>query len=104
MTSVTAGSRTKSGSQPQGEQPTSIRFHRACSWMARVEQMPEGQDHDLGLVSLWIAFNSLYGQWDSQKREPRPDRESWRAFVDRILKLDRDGYVPCPPFRSTSGW
>jgi hypothetical protein len=61
--------------------------------MARVEQMPEGQDHDLGLVSLWIAFNSLYGQWDCQKREPRPDRESWRAFIDRILKLDSDGYV-----------
>lgn len=61
--------------------------------MARVEQMPEGQDHDLALVSLWIAFNSLYGQWDSQKREPRPDRESWRAFVDRILRLDREGYV-----------
>ena len=35
------------------EQPTSIRFHRACSWMARVEQMPDDQDHDLGLVSLW---------------------------------------------------
>ena len=52
----------------KGEQATSIRFHRACSWMARVEQMPEGQDHDLGLVSLWIAFNSLYGQWDCQKR------------------------------------
>ena len=62
--------------------------------MARVEAMPEGQDHDLGLVSLWIAFNSLYGQWDACKREPRPDRESWRAFVDRILKLDRDGHVP----------
>jgi hypothetical protein len=76
-----------------GEQPTSIRFHRACSWMARVEQMPDGQDHDLGLVSQWIAFNSLYGQWDACKREPKPDRESWRTFVDRILKLDEDGYV-----------
>ena len=49
------------------EHPTSVRFHRACSWMARVEQMPDGQDHDLGLVGLWIAFNSLYGQWDCQK-------------------------------------
>lgn len=77
-----------------GEQATSIRFHRACSWMARVEQMPEGQDHDLGLISLWIAFNSLYGQWDSSRREPCPGRESWRAFVDRILNLDHDGYVP----------
>ena len=61
--------------------------------MARVEQMPDGQDHDLGLVSLWIAFNSLYGQWDCQKREPKPDRESWRRFIDRILKLDSDGHV-----------
>jgi hypothetical protein len=77
----------------KGEQATSIRFHRACSWMARVEQMPDGQDHDLGLVSLCIAFNSLYGQWDCQKREPKPDRESWRVFIDRILKLDRDGHV-----------
>ena len=77
-----------------GEQATSIRFHRACSWLARVEQIPEGQDHDLGLISLWIAFNSLYGQWDAGKREPRPDRESWRAFVDRVLKLDCDSHVP----------
>ena len=76
------------------EQPTSIRFHRACSWMARVEQMPDGQDHDIGLVSLWVAFNSLYGQWDCLKREPRPDRESWRVFVDRILNLARAGHVP----------
>ena len=50
-----------------GERPTSIRFHRACSWLAHVEQMPDGQDHDLGLVSLWIAFNALYGKWDTSK-------------------------------------
>ena len=43
-----------------------------------------------------LAFNSLYGQWDAQKREPKPDRESWRVFVDRILKLDRGGSVPRP--------
>ena len=61
--------------------------------MARVEAMPEDQDHDLGLVRLWIAFNSLYGRWDSGKREPKPDRESRRLFIDRILKLDRDGHV-----------
>ena len=39
----------------KGEQPTSIRFNRACSWMVRAEEMPEGQDHDLGLISLWSA-------------------------------------------------
>ena len=39
--------------------------------MARVEEMPEGQDHDLGLVSLWIVFNSLYGQRDAFNGKPR---------------------------------
>ena len=76
-----------------GEQPTSIRFHRACSWMARVENNSEAEDHDLDLISLWITFNSLYGHWDDQKREPRPDRESWRGFVDSILRLDETGFV-----------
>ena len=56
-----------------GEQATSIRFHRACSWLARVEQMPDGQDHDLGLVSLWIASatpaQSTFGvRWHHEKR------------------------------------
>ena len=42
-----------------GEQSTSIRFRRACSWMARVEQMPDEQDHDLTLVSPWIAAKNV---------------------------------------------
>ncbi len=74
------------------EQPTSIRFHRACSWIVRVEK--DGvDDHDTGLVSLWIAFNALYGQWDEQKREPKPDRECWRGFVDSVLRLDESDYL-----------
>ncbi len=51
--------------------------------------MAENEDADLALVSLWIAFNSLYGQWDKSRREPKPDRECWRAFVDHLLQLDR---------------
>ena len=74
-------------------QSTSIRFHRACSWMARVEKDAGTDDNDLDLISLWIAFNALYGQWDEQKREPNPDRKSWRTFVDSILRLDETGYV-----------
>ncbi len=76
-----------------GEQPTSIRFHRACSWIDRVEKNAECEDYDVDLVCLWIAFNSLYGQWDEKTREPRPDRERWRAFVDSVLRLDETGYV-----------
>ena len=72
-----------------GEQPTSIRFHRACSWIDRVEKNADSEDYDLDLISLWVSFNSLYGQWDEQKREPKPDRQSWRTFVDSILRLDK---------------
>ncbi len=77
-----------------GEQPTSIRFHRACSWIARVEKNG-GDDHDTDLLSLWIAFNSLYGHWDEQKREPKPDRECWRGFED----WGPMGYPPLRPVR-----
>jgi hypothetical protein len=37
------------------EQPTAIRFQWACSWMACVGQMPEGQDHDPGLVKPHVS-------------------------------------------------
>lgn len=78
--------------QVNGE-ATLIRFHRACSWLARVEEIASDQDADLVLVSQWIAFNSLYGQWDRAKREPCPDRECWRSFVDRVLLLDGNDHV-----------
>ena len=76
-----------------GEQPTSIRFHRACSWIDRVEKQVDCEDYDVELVCLWIAFNSLYGQWDVERREPRPDRECWRQFLDSVLRLDQTGYI-----------
>jgi hypothetical protein len=70
--------------------PTLVRFHRACSWLARVEKMGDDVEYDLALISQWIAFNALYGQWDERKREPLGDRECWRVFADRILDLDSD--------------
>lgn len=76
-----------------GEHPASIRFHRACSWLERVEDNVAGKDHDVDLISFWIAFNALYGQWDEQKREPKQDRQSWRAFADSMLRLDEDGHI-----------
>lgn len=73
--------------------PTPIRFHRCCSWLERVEAM-NGEDPDLTLAAQWIAFNALYGQWDERLREPAADRECWRRFLDRIVRLDRDGRIP----------
>lgn len=72
------------------DHPTPIRFHRCCSWLQRLETM-EDEDHDLTLITQWVALNALYGQWDPRLREPAADRACWRQFLDRILKLDRDG-------------
>jgi hypothetical protein len=73
--------------------PTSIRFHRACSWLARAEELAGGVnapgDTDLQLLSQWIALNSLYGEWDEHARMPVNDCECWKAFIDRVLKLDQ---------------
>jgi hypothetical protein len=77
----------------QADQSTSIRIHRACSWLGVVERMGERPDYDQALLSQWIAFNALYGQWDKQKQEPMADRSCWRSFMDRILALDADGHV-----------
>ena len=75
------------------DHPLPIRIHRACSWLSVVENMGDKPDYDSALIHQWIAFNALYGQWDDQRREPKPDRECWRRFLDRILSLDTDGHV-----------
>lgn len=72
---------------------TCIRFHRACSWIVRADQLKEQGDIDLTLITLWMAFNALYGCWDVVDQSPKPDAESWKSFLDKILELDRSGYV-----------
>ena len=76
----------------RADHPTNVRIHRACSWLQRAEELA-GDDADAALICRWIAFNSLYGQWDPQRREPMEDRASWRAFMDRILNLDAAGEI-----------
>jgi hypothetical protein len=74
------------------EHPTNIRFHRACSWMRRAEQATK-DDLDFALLSHWIAFNSLYGQWDHEAKEPQPDNFCWRRYLERMLALDKGNHV-----------
>ncbi|MFO0905279.1 MAG: HEPN domain-containing protein [Pirellulales bacterium] len=72
--------------------PTPIRFHRAFSWLARVERLEEA-DVDLALISQWVALNALYGQWNSLAGMAVGDRESWRVFLDRVVDLDTDQLI-----------
>ena len=74
------------------EHPTTIRFHRACSWLQRAEQATR-DDLDLALLSQWVAFNALYGQWNHGAREPLADNECWRHFIERMLDLDKGSHV-----------
>lgn len=73
--------------------PTAIRFHRACSWLSRVEELDAEVDADLVLINQWVGFNALYGRWDVTRREPLPDRECWKEFVDRLIALDDDELI-----------
>jgi hypothetical protein len=70
--------------------PTAVRVHRAFSWLARVEGTADTPDLDLALICRWIAFNALYGQWNDHKKEPMPDRDSWRRFLDQVLAIDHE--------------
>lgn len=72
------------------DHPTLIRFHRACSWLARVETLPP-DDVDFALLAQWIALNSLYGQWDQGQQFPVRDQECCRIFFDRLWDLDAQG-------------
>lgn len=75
------------------EHPTNIRFHRACSWLQRVEQSDGEEDVEFILLGQWIALNALYGQWSDTKCEPLPDMARLQTFMDRILDLDKEGRV-----------
>ncbi len=78
----------------QEHHPTTVRLHRAFSWLARVEGVgAAGSDNDVTLVCQWIALNALYGRWDPPKREPAPDQATWRAFLKRVLDLDAGGML-----------
>jgi hypothetical protein len=75
------------------DDPTVIRIHRCCSWLARVESLADETSDDLALISRWIALNSLYGRWDSKLREARPDRSTLGDFTTDIVEADRNKRV-----------
>ncbi len=77
----------------RSDHPTAIRLHRTFSWLARCEKVEAGQDDDLLLICLWVGFNGLYGRWDEQRREPFPDRQSWRDFLNRLLVIDTSSHL-----------
>lgn len=63
--------------------------------MQQLEELDEagvGID-DARLIYGWITFNTLYGRWDAEKREPVSDVYSFKQFLGRIVEEDVDGRI-----------
>ena len=69
----------------EANQPFSIRMWRGISWLERSESI---EDTDSRFIALWIAFNAIYGYAKEDGLSAR-DRETWQAFVTRIIQADK---------------
>lgn len=64
----------------------SIRVWRGLSWLERSEKT---DDLEGRLISLWIAFNAIYGYLEDDGRDAR-DHASWQTFLARLVQKDSD--------------
>ncbi len=75
------------------EHPLAIRLHRAFSWMSSVEDAGKHEQLDEKLIFRWIGLNSLYGRWNSCRREPESDGQSLRHFLSVVEDSDADSLI-----------
>lgn len=66
-------------------QATSLRLHRALSWLDRSEQC--AGDEDAQFIFLWIAFNAAYATAFVDEPD-RAERRRFHAFVAQLVTLD----------------
>ena len=89
-TSTAAELRTRfkaiSQEQRDANQAFSIRIWRGLSWLERAEKAP---DVDGQFISLWIAFNAIYGHMQGDGMNA-PDHASWQEFLASIVKADTE--------------
>jgi len=69
----------------EANQPFSVRIWRGISWLERSECT---KDTDSRFIALWISFNAIYGCVKEDGLSAR-DRETWQAFVTRIIQADK---------------
>lgn len=68
-----------------------LRIHRAISWVKRAELCEN--DADGKFIFLWIAFNAIYADEKEFHRISIGDRESFRTYFSKIVKLDPDNLI-----------
>ena len=62
-----------------------VRCHRTLSWLQKSQDLKD-DELDLKFVSLWIAFNALYGK--DLKNYQLGDKEAFQSFISEICALD----------------
>ncbi len=67
-----------------------VRVHRALSWIKAAE---ENTNNNIAFISLWIAFNSLYGSGEESNQKHCPERRSFKDFFAKVIPLDKEGYI-----------
>ena len=75
--------------QRDANQAFSVRVWRGLSWLERAERAVdvEGQ-----FISLWIAFNAIYGHMQGDGMNA-PDHASWQAFLAGIVRADGEDWL-----------
>lgn len=86
QTAVTLRRRFKAIAQEQRDanQAFSVRVWRGLSWLERAEKAVDAEGQ---FISLWIAFNAIYGHMQGDGMNA-PDHGSWQAFLAGIVKAD----------------
>lgn len=62
-----------------------VRIHRALSWIKSAE---ENTNNNMAFISLWIAFNALYGCCEEANQKHSPERKSFKDFFAKVIPLD----------------
>ncbi|CAM3584916.1 HEPN domain-containing protein [Parendozoicomonas haliclonae] len=73
------------------EPDLALRLHRANSWLAATEAL-EDDFIDMGFVSLWIGFNTCYGE-ESDHTQELTERQRFRAFVESLCECDLNKHI-----------
>lgn len=81
--------------QPQS---SSIRVHRAISWLARAEA--ETDDHDARFIFLWIALNAAYAR---EFGFEQAERDQLREFIRELLAHDEQSQLHSILFEQFTG-
>lgn len=69
-----------------------LRAHRAISWIRGAERAAADGDEDTAFIGYWIAFNAAYVQLPLLQQR-RQDKELFREYFERIVRLDAKGVI-----------